>query len=72
MELVARLGLSHVPVIDSSFTIGDMTVHALLEMADGKSVINPAKNREGLVFKQRDGQRHFKVISNKYLLKNGD
>jgi hypothetical protein len=37
-------------------------------MADGPSL--NAKMREGIVFKSSDGQFSFKVINNKWLLKN--
>jgi hypothetical protein len=44
----------------------------VLAAADGKSIINPSKRREGLVYKRADGtggQEHFKAVSNEYLLK---
>jgi RNA ligase (TIGR02306 family) len=45
-------------------------VSAILDYAAGPS-LNPKHRREGLVFTSLDGQVHFKVISNKYLLKHG-
>lgn len=47
----------------------DMTT--LLNIANGKSMLNPAVDREGLVFKRNDASASFKVISNAYLLKTG-
>lgn len=47
-----------------------MTQEDILKMADGPSMKN--KIREGLVFKQLDGDFSFKAISNKFLLKGGE
>lgn len=64
------LGLKHVPVIGSPFSPEVYPVEEILSMADGKSLINPKRNREGLVFKEiGDEQRHWKAVSNEYLLK---
>jgi hypothetical protein len=42
-------------------------------MAEGKSVLNPKAEREGLVFKCNTfGGPSFKAISNRWLLKGGD
>ena len=69
-EFCQALGLKHVPVIDSSFCPSVYPVEEILSMADGKSLINPKRNREGLVFKEiSDEQRHWKAVSNEYLLK---
>jgi RNA ligase (TIGR02306 family) len=46
------------------------TIDDILAFADGPS-LNPDSKREGLVFKSLDGKKSFKVISNKWLLKNG-
>ena len=49
------------------------TIQDLKTMADGKSVLNPKTNREGLVFKnQRDPDISFKSVSAVYLLKEKD
>jgi hypothetical protein len=61
--------LKHVPVISNALYIVKHTVATILEMADGKSQLNPNKLREGLVFKEVGGQSHWKAISNDYLLK---
>ena len=66
-ELCAKLGLSHAPVIDEEFDISGLTVENLLDIANGSSVLHNTA-REGLVFKRVDGDEHFKVISNVYLL----
>lgn len=64
-----QLGVNQVPVIEKGYKItGD--VFSLLEMADGKSIVNPNVYREGLVFRsEQDSSVRFKVISNKFLLK---
>lgn len=60
-----------VPVID---VVGKTTkpaycnIDELLQYAEGKSALNPNVEREGLVFKS--DKLSFKVVSNKYLLKN--
>jgi hypothetical protein len=42
----------------------------LLKMAEGKSVLNKSTEREGLVLRCTEDNLSFKVISNKFLLKN--
>lgn len=54
--------------------LGTATIPADMEelklFADGKSVINPKVDREGLVYRGLDGQESFKNVSRKYLLKH--
>lgn len=73
--LAAELGIKHVPIIDEAFVLpADLTVEQLmqllLEMADGPSLVNPLRRREGVVFNTviNDRKVSFKVVSNKYLL----
>eukprot|EP01062_Namystynia_karyoxenos_P035157 TRINITY_DN2578_c0_g1_i1.p1 TRINITY_DN2578_c0_g1~~TRINITY_DN2578_c0_g1_i1.p1 ORF type:complete len:471 (+),score=145.55 TRINITY_DN2578_c0_g1_i1:117-1415(+) len=76
-KLVQSLGLEWVPIIDREFVLTPgHTVDTLLEMAEGKSKLRAATEREGLVFRSVDeeyqpgfGRISFKVISNKWLLK---
>jgi RNA ligase (TIGR02306 family) len=64
-----RLGLTTVPMIDYKFIL-DANIQGIIDMADGKSVLNLAKDREGLVFRTTINPRlSFKAISNRYLLK---
>ena len=71
-DLCKELGLKHVPVLDT-LTLGDETIDSLLDKAEGKSALNSKTEREGLVFKGiNDTSIHWKAISNKFLLKNGD
>jgi RNA ligase (TIGR02306 family) len=71
-ELCKSLDILHTPVITTDGSIAGMTIGDVLAAADGKSIINPSKRREGLVYKRADGtggQEHFKAVSNEYLLK---
>lgn len=71
-DLCYILGLKQVPYLCAS-AIENYTIDSLLEFAEGKSVLNPKTEREGIVFKCYTGdQPHFKAISNKFLIKNGD
>ena len=70
-ELCDRLGLKHVPILSTDCNLGSLSVDDVLTMSDGKSHINPNKLREGVVYKQVDGQTHWKAVSNQYLLKTG-
>lgn len=60
------LGLIHAPVIETEFVL--TTVPEMIKMADGLSALYETL-REGLVFKQIDGDMTFKAISNEYLIK---
>lgn len=61
--------VAHCPIIKRVANISAQSIESLLEWADEKSILNPQKNREGLVFKSADGDRcSFKAISNKFLL----
>lgn len=73
-KLCEELGLKHVPVLSTNRSLKGMTIDDVLLAADGKSQINPAKLREGVVYKRADGsngQEHFKAVSNKYLIATG-
>jgi RNA ligase (TIGR02306 family) len=67
---VGTLSLKHTPVI--GHLKGLDSTQAYLDLSEGKSVLNPNQEREGLVFKALDGSFSFKVISNRYLLKQKD
>lgn len=75
-RLADQLSLKHVPVValraHLSDTLGIVTVEGALNFAEGKSVLNPKIEREGVVFKHTSGQASFKAISNKFLLKGGE
>lgn len=70
-EIVAKLGLTYVPVLDDNYVIpADASVKDILAMAEGPRGLNPTKDtfREGLVFKARHAVMSWKSISNNYLL----
>lgn len=72
LELCQKLGLKHVPVI-TTLSLINYNIDVLLKLAEGKSVINTNTEREGIVFKNiQNPQLHFKAISNKFLIKNGE
>lgn len=69
-------GLKTVPILKESYMLAD-TVDSILELAKGKSVLNPKMNREGLVFRpviedtdDKLGRLSFKAINNDFLLEN--
>jgi len=76
MEICRRLGLEHVPVLEIT-TLRRFTdpydpdnMQAvrdnILKFAEGKTELG--NEREGVVFKSRDGHISFKAVSNAYLL----
>ncbi|NLR67515.1 RNA ligase (ATP) [Chitinophaga varians] len=69
-EIIRLMGLEHVPILDTAFTLPD-TVDELLLAAEGNSALSPAGKyveREGVVIRSADKRISFKVISNKFLL----
>jgi RNA ligase (TIGR02306 family) len=70
-SIVDLLGLKHVPVINECANLAAYSVEEILEWANGTSLLNPSKLREGLVFKATCDQAHWKAVSNQYLLKHG-
>lgn len=72
MLFCAKYSLFHVHVLPWS-SIHGLSVDDILGFAEGKSDLNSATEREGLVFKcKTNPDTHFKAISNKFLLKGGD
>ena len=68
-NLLKQNNLNHVPIVTFS-SLRDLNIfniEDLITYADGPSI--NAKLREGLVFKSMDSDFSFKIISNKYLLK---
>ncbi len=66
--ITEKLGLETVPILDESFKLPD-TIDELLAYAENKSVLNPNFDREGVVIRSTDRTVSYKVISNKFLLK---
>ncbi len=67
-SLMHEIGLDTVPVLDTEFKLPN-TISDLLILADGKSYLHKEVDREGLVIRSIDRKISFKVISNKFLLK---
>ena len=65
--LCLEKGIPWVPIVDRHFIMPD-TVDELLEIATGESQLD-SKEREGLVFRDLEGKRSFKAVSNSFLLK---
>ena len=65
-NIIGRMGLDHVPVLDDAFVLDD-NIEELLKLAEGTSRLGDTE-REGIVFKEVNGGITFKAISNKYLL----
>jgi len=69
------LGIKTVPIVNDNYSLPS-SVDDLLKYAEGKSILNPLCEREGIVIRPKvemkyKGQRlSFKAISNSYLLKN--
>lgn len=68
-EFCREYGFDMVPEVFVEFKLPD-TVEELLKVADGASLINSKKLREGLVFRSNCDEISFKAISNIYILKN--
>ena len=67
------LRLKYVPVILQYDTLINTSIDDVLSSAEGKSVLNPKQEREGVVLKCNEKpDLHFKAISNKYLCKQKD
>lgn len=67
--MLMNMGLEYVPVLneDYGFLLPE-TVDGMLQYAEGKSILNDEKEREGVVVRSMDGTISFKAISNKFLL----
>lgn len=67
-SLIESWGMKWVPLLGQATVPNDMELVKF--QADGKSMINTAVNREGLVYRGLDGKASFKNVSRKYLLKH--
>lgn len=69
------LKIKTVPILDWNYIL-PASIDEILEYAQGKSVLNPKAEREGVVFVRHElknqGRLSFKAISNKFLIKNGE
>jgi hypothetical protein len=72
LDFCEEVGLTPVPVLDLNFKLPE-TVKEMVDMAEGKSVLNQKTIREGLVMRCiENGQKlvSFKAINNSFLLKH--
>lgn len=69
INLLHALGFESVPILGMNFELPE-TIDELLNQAEGKSILNPETEREGIVVRSMDMSISFKAISNKFLLKN--
>jgi len=67
--IVDTLQLETVPILHRYLKLPD-NINDLIKGADGNSLLNSGTNREGLVYRTFDRKYSFKVISNKFLLKD--
>lgn len=68
LALAKVLELNHVPLLYTQ-ACTPLTRQLALNMAEGKSYVNPNVEAEGIVFKSLTDDASFKTISNKWLLK---
>jgi len=70
LTLEGLMRLSTVPIVALPGTMLPSTISELIEQAEGKSILNSQTEREGWVIRSSDNKISFKVISNKFLIKN--
>jgi len=66
-DLIDGFDLETVPILTEKCILPN-TIDELITMADGKSLLNPDFNREGIVVRSLDRKISFKAISNLFLL----
>lgn len=72
-KILAEYDIPFVPIIDDNYILPDADAfEEFKQSADGKSVINKKCLREGFVYRSQDGQKSFKNVSRKFLLKAGE
>lgn len=72
-KILAEYDIPFVPIIDDNYILPDADdFEEFKQSADGKSVINKKCLREGFVYRSQDGQKSFKNVSRKFLLKSGE
>ena len=72
-KILAEYDIPFVPIIDDNYILPDTDdFEEFKQSADGKSVINKKCLREGFVYRSQDGQKSFKNVSRKFLLKAGE
>lgn len=72
-KILEEYDIPFVPIIDDNYILPDADdFEEFKQSADGKSVINKKCLREGFVYRSQDGQKSFKNVSRKFLLKAGE
>lgn len=72
-KILAEYDIPFVPIVDDNYILPDADdFEEFKQSADGKSVINKSCLREGFVYRSQDGQKSFKNVSRKFLLKAGE
>lgn len=70
-EIIESWGMKWVPIVTTEWVNPD-TMEEMKALADGKSLVNPAADREGLVYRDiQDNTFSFKNVSNQFLLRHG-
>ena len=65
--ILEKYGIPCVPIVDMTFHLPE-TCDELLEIAEGNSKVD-GQPREGLVFRDENGERSFKAVSNSFLVR---
>jgi len=71
-DICKEMGLKQVPILEYAHEFKFDNVADILTYSEGESKICGSQEREGVVFKEISGDHSFKVINNKFLLKNGE
>ena len=71
LEIAEGFGLTTVPTVYKEIELPE-TIEEILKIGEGKSLLNPQLEREGLVWVSVSSERRisFKTISNRFLLKH--
>lgn len=72
-EILDKYDIPFVPIIETDYILPNQDeFEEFKKSADGKSMINNGCLREGFVYRSQDGQKSFKNVSIKFLLKEED
>ena len=72
-EILDKYDIPFVPIIEADYILPNQDeFEEFKKSADGKSTINNKCLREGFVYRSQDGQKSFKNVSRKFLLKEED
>ncbi len=70
--LLEKYGIKTVPIL-GEVTLGNYDLQSILKFAEGPSIINKNKEREGLVFSMKSNPKiSFKVVSNIFRVQKGE